>query len=259
MYRTRIAVTAVSLVMAAGLSTSAYAQKKPACQDVPLRWLIYQTATMADGTQVPAAIRGDSSWYSGGSNNVLHICGTSPTYDATIVVSSRRKVAFTFGAPLTGSVIAEVVAAGTYQDSPFLNLRNLLCFGCISGAQPFTTHFGIQVRIANDDYRLRFMPTQVDAPDRHINPDVIPAENNPYGASPARVFPQPYNCLSGGTIMPSWLVKGTNASADPNIVPGENLQVGTASRVTSTSVTHAGQYSMPFEMRIEALTCFAAY
>jgi hypothetical protein len=156
-------------------------------------------------------------------------------------------------------VVAETVAAGTYQDSPFLNLRNLLCVGCTSGAQPFTTHLGIQIRIGNDDYRARFMPTQVDAPDRHINPDVVPEENRPYEASPALIFPQPYNCTSGGTIRPSWLVRGTNPSSDPDIVPGENLQVGTASRVTSTSVIHAGQYSMPFEMRIEALTCFAAY
>lgn len=255
----RIAVAVGSMVLASGIWSAAHAQKSSSCQDVQIRWFIFQTATMPDGTSVPSAIRGDGSWYSGGTNSVIHRCGTTPTYDATIVVASRRKVSFVFGAPLTGSVVAETVAAGTYLDSPFFNLRNILCVGCATPSQPFTTHLGSQIRIGSDDYRLRFMPPGVDAPDRHINPDVLPFENSPYQASPVRVIPQPYNCLSGGPLMPAWVVRGTNPSADPNIVPGENLQVGTASRITNTSVTHAGQYSMPFEMRIEALSCFAAY
>ena len=100
------------------------------------------------------------------------------------------------------------------------------------------------------------MPPNVDAPDRHIEPGVIPAENTPFEASPARVIPQPYDCASGGTTNPSWIVRGSTPSADPAIPANENLQVGTLRRMTTTGLVHAGQYSMPFEMRIEALSCF---
>lgn len=259
MRKSVLAFAMVLLATVLGLS-SAQAQKKPACKDIPLRWFFSTTATQPDGTVVPSAIRGDGEWYADGLNNNIHVCGTSPTYDATIAVTSRRKVSFSFGAPVTGSVLSESIAGGTYSDSPFFNVRNLLCVGCRSDpSQPFTTRIGMQVKLVNQNYRLRFMPEHTDSPDRHTNPEAIPFENTPYLASPALVIPQPYDCLSGGTVKPSWIVRGTNPSADTRIAPAENLQVGTLSRVTSSSVIHAGQYSMPFEFRLEAMSCFKAY
>jgi hypothetical protein len=100
------------------------------------------------------------------------------------------------------------------------------------------------------------MPPGVDAPDLHIDHAVIPSENTPYEASPALVTPQAYNCASGGTTRPAWVVRGVNQSADPAVPPSDNLQLGTLRRVVNTGTVHAGQYSMPFEMRIEALSCF---
>lgn len=251
----KLTVTAVVMLFVAGSWTPASAQKT-ACKDIQTRWFIYPVATLADGTAVASAISGDGSWYSGGSNTVIHVCGTNPTYDATMLTSTKRKVKFFFGAPLTGSVVSESIAGGTYQDSPFMNVRNILCVGCADPSQPFTTRMGMRYNMNNADYRLRFFPFVTDSPDRHTDPATIPAENTPYDASPVLVIPQAYDCKTGGATKPSWIVRGTNPSADPDIAPGENLQVGTLGRVTRTNVIHAGQYSMPFEIRIEALSCF---
>jgi hypothetical protein len=241
--------------------TVATAQKKGGgCQDVAIRWYVYPVATLADGSAIPAAIQGDGNWYSnsqGASNSVIHRCGTDPSYDATLLVGKTRRLNLVFGTPIANSVMEESLPGGTYPGSHFMNVRNLLCVGCADPTVPFTTHFALQLYdISRQDYRLRFMPPTVDAPDRHIDPAVIPSENVPYEASPAQVIPQPYDCATGGATKPSWIVRGVNPSADPAIPASENLQVGTLRRVTRTGTVHAGQYSMPFEMRIEALSCF---
>jgi hypothetical protein len=236
------------------------AQKGGGCKDVPIRWFIFPVATLDDGSTVPAAIQGDGNWYSGSSgaaNAVIHRCGSDPTYDATMAVGKSRRVQFAFGAAVSGSVIQEILPPGTYSNSPFINVRNLLCVGCADPTAPFTTHMSVQLYgIGREDYRLRFMPPVVDAPDRHIDPTIIPEENVPYESSAATVIPQPYNCASGGAVMPSWIVRGVAASADPAIPASAGLQVGTLRRFTRTGTVHAGQYSMPFEMRIEASSCF---
>lgn len=251
----KLAVAIAGVLLGSGMwTTPAFAQRNT-CKDIPIQWVIYETATLPDGTVVPSAIRGDGQAYSG-QNTSIHVCGTSPSYDATIVVSNKRKLALTFGAPITGSVVAESIAGGPYYDSPFLNVRNLLCVGCADPTQPFTTRMGTQWRLSGSDYRLRFMPFTTDAPDRHTNPDAIPAENTPFESSPVRVLPQPYDCHVGGKVRPSWVVRGTNTSADPGIAASESLQVGTLTRVTNDDIIHSGQYSLPFEMRIEALSCF---
>lgn len=246
--------TAVAAAMICG-AVALQAQKGGGgCKDVPARWYIYPVATLSDGSTTAAAIQGDGNWY---PSAAIHRCGTNPTYDATIVVQKSRRVSFTFGAPVSGSVLEESLAPEIYQNSPFMNVRNLLCVGCGDPSAPFTTHMAFQLYDINrQDYRFRFMPPIVDAPDRHIDPAVIPFENTPYEASPARVIPQPYDCASGGATNPSWIVRGVTLSADPAIPANENLQVGTLRRLTRTGLVHAGQYSMPFEMRIEALSCF---
>lgn len=232
------------------------AQKGGGCRDIATRWYIYPVATLPDQSTIPAAISGDGGWYTGGS---IHRCGTSPTNDATIKLSKSRRVTFAFPVPVSGSIIEEALttSGATYQDGSFLNLRNILCVGCANPSAPFTTHFALQLYDINrQQYRLRFMPPGVDAPDLHIDPAIIPSENTPYEASPALVVPQPYDCASGGATRPSWIVRGVNPSADPSLSALDNLQVGTLRRVVTGGTVHAGQYSMPFEMRIEALSCF---
>lgn len=251
-------LTSLVLVLTFGGAVPTDAQKN-GCKDIPIQWTFSPVATMPDGTQVPSTINSDGKAYSsstGTSNTVIHVCGTDPTYDATMLVGGKRKVGFFFGAPLTGSVLQEVVAAGTYSDAPFMNVRNILCVGCADKTLPFTTRMGIQLKLNSQDYRFRFMPTATGAEDRHTDPAAIPAENTPYEGSPVLVIPQSYDCHVGGTTRPAWIVRGTNASVDDRIAAGENLQIGTLRRVTRTGTVHAGQYSMPFEIRIEALSCF---
>jgi hypothetical protein len=247
------------MVIAAGMWNPAWAQKG-GCKDVPIRWFVYPVATMQDGTTVPTNIAGDGDWYANGSgatNSVIHVCAANPTRDATATINSKRKLIVSFPAPITGSVIEETVT-GTYQNSGFMNLRNILCAGCADPTQPFTTHMSFQFYSLRNrqDYRLRFMPPVVDAPDLHIDPNQIPYENMPYESSPVLVIPQPYDCLAGGVTKPSWIIRAANPSTDAALPPGERLQVGTLYRLSSPNV-HAGQYSMPFEMRIEAQACFS--
>lgn len=237
----------------------AWAQKSN-CKDVPIRWFVYPVATMQDGTTVPANIAGDGDWYasgSGASNSLIHVCGANPTRDATATLSSKRELIVSFPAPVPGSVIQEAVT-GTFQTSGFMNVRNILCAGCAAPTQPFTSHMSFQFyNLRNrQDYRLRFMPPVVDAPDLHIDPNQIPYENMPYESSPVLVIPQPYDCPAGDATNPSWIVRATNPSADATLPSGDNLRVGTLYRLGSPNV-HAGHYSMPFEIRIEAQACFS--
>ena len=253
------AIAVVGILLGSGLSTAAYAQKNT-CKDIPLQWFIYSTAETPDGQVVSSSILGDAKWYSsasGTSNTVIHVCGTQPTYDATMLVGGKRKVAFVFDSPVAGSIQQESIPAATYQDSPFMNVRNILCVGCADKTAPFTSRMGMQLKMNSQSYHLRFMPEFTDAPDRHTNPEAIPGENTPYQASPVLVIPQPYDCHAAGTIRPSWIVRGAIRSSDPAVPASENLQVGTLRRVTRTGTVHAGQYSLPFEIRIEALSCFS--
>jgi hypothetical protein len=71
------------------------------------------------------------------------------------------------------------------------------------------------------------------------------------------VLPQPYDCHTGGTVKPSWIVRGTMTTTDSSVPADQRLQVGTLYRVDRTLAIHAGQYSMPLEIRIEAITCFS--
>lgn len=134
--------TAVAAAMVYG-AVAVQAQKGGGgCKDVPVRWYIYPVATLSDGSTTAAAIQGDGNWYPNGS---IHRCGANPTYDATMVVQKSRRVSFTFGAPVSGSELEESLAAGLYQNSPFLNVRNLLCVGCADPSAPFTTHLALQL------------------------------------------------------------------------------------------------------------------
>ncbi len=260
----RIILLSIGVVLGSGLWTGASAQKSK-CTDIPIRWFIYPVATMADGTTAPSAITGDGNWYaasSGTSNTVIHVCGTSPSRDATVTLSiGKRTIGVAFPEPIAGSATSESVR-GSYNNGAGMNVRNILCSGCSKmTGEPFTTHMGVQLGgllARNDTYRLRFMPTQTDAPDYLINEEIIPLENSPFESSPVLVLPQPYDCHVGGATKPSWIVRATNTSTDPNIAPGDSLQVGTLSRIDTKGARHAaGQYSMPFEMRIEALRCFS--
>ena len=103
-------------------------------------------------------------------------------------------------------------------------------------------------------YRLGFKglsPDLPNAPSIH-DPDQTAGDNVPFSSSPVLVYPN-YPPVCGVGSMPTWLVRATSLNS-----PGTMLQVGTLHKQATArqSPVHEGQYSMPFEMLIEALKCF---
>jgi hypothetical protein len=120
---------------------------------------------------------------------------------------------------------------------------------------PFTTHMGSTFTTAGDrsTYRLGFDPMQVDAPDLHSGDKNASIDNTPYVVAPATVYPT-YPAVCGTGAMPSWLVRGTTADG------AGNLELATLHKMPTgpnSSQIHEGQYSLPFEMLVEAMQCFA--
>lgn len=127
-----------SLVVAGALGSPLFAAR---CTDQPIRFYVYPVATLQDGvTTVSAAVQGDGNWYTGGR---INIC--SATYDATVVLPTKRKMTFIFPAPIPGSFVDTPIPAGSYSISTFVNVRNLLCVGCANPHNPFTTHVAMQL------------------------------------------------------------------------------------------------------------------
>jgi hypothetical protein len=240
-----VATLAAALVSVFGSVTPAWAQKST-CEDIPIRWTIYASSQDVGAT----AIRGDGDWYSaasGNSNVVVHVCGDNPSGDATMVVGSQRRVEFdlTVSRLIPGSGAG--VNSGLYANASFLNVRNLL----FDRVNPFTTRMSINLpKLANrQDHRLNFLPTVADTALRRYD-DPTASINDPAETSAVVVDPQAYDCDTrpGGTL-PAWIVRGVQ----PN--PDGQLQVATLTQVGSKGSTRVGQYSLPFEIRIEALTC----
>ncbi len=241
----------IALAISLGLAPSAWAAGPP-CVDIPVRVTILSNAVdPVTGGVIPSALRSDGSGeYVHGTSKVsatIRVC--DGTHDLILNVSStKRTFAYQFPTPIAGSVIDSqpAWAPGTFKASGWINVRNLLF-----SRQTFTTHMGTTFTAPDrGSYRIGFMPVAVDAPNLH---PVNDNQNTPYDSSPAKVYPQPFDCNSGGTTKPSWLVLGNN--------PGDlsKMQVGTlyklAGSASGTNV-HKGQYMMPFELRIDALTCF---
>ena len=227
------------------------------CQDIPLRVTLYTNAVVnpSTGATTPAAITSDG----GGEYTSANIMVCAGTYDAVTNLSgTKRTFTFSFPSPLTGSVVEAVPTwvPGSLPVAGWINIRNIL-FNKGSN-QPFATMAGSTFNVIGDrtTYRLGFkgyIPGMPNAPNIHGDPDTIQADNTPFTTSPVIVYPTyPVSCGTGA--MPTWLVRGTS----PN-PPGTEIQVGTLHKNPSTprdSEVHEGQYSMPFEMLIEALKCF---
>jgi hypothetical protein len=240
------ATVVVTIVCAAPSAEAA------SCTDVPIGVTILNNAVdpITGAVTASALVSDGGGEYLNGTSNVsatIHVC--DGTNDAILNSSSpKRRFIYQFPAPIQGSVIQSEPAwvPGSHNVSGWINVRNLLY-----SHQAFTTHMGTTF-IGPDraSYRLAFMPVNVDAPDLH---PVSDNENTPYDSSPAKVYPQAFDCNAGGTTKPSWLVVGNNLNSLGI------MEVGTLYKLASgthTTDTHEGQYTMPFELRIDALTCF---
>jgi hypothetical protein len=226
------------------------------CQDIPLRVTLYTNAVVDPSTEAttPAAITSDG----GGEYTSANIKVCSVTYDAVTNLSgTNRTFRFNFPPPIAGSAVeAPIWVASSFPVSGWINIRNIL-FGKGSN-QPFATMAGSTFTRSGNraTYRLGFKGSSPDlpnAPNLH-DPNNTPGDNTPFASSPVVVYPT-YPPVCGPGAMPTWLVRATV----PN-TPESILSVGTLYREPSNpangNAVHQGQYSMPFEMRIEALKCF---
>jgi hypothetical protein len=244
-------------VLAATVVAAAVFPARPvdaaSCTDVPIGVTILNNAVdQITGAVTTSALLSDGGGeYLNGTSNVsatIHVC--DGTNNAVLnVSSSKRTFIYQFTAPISGSVIQSkpVWVPGAYNVSGWIDVRNLLF-----SHQPFTTHMGTTFTGSDHaNYRLAFMPTTVDAPDLH---PVNDNQNIPYDSSPAKVYPQAFDCNAGGITKPSWLVVGNDLN---NL---GMMEVGTLYKLANNAHgtdTHEGQYTAPFELRIDALTCFS--
>jgi hypothetical protein len=221
------------------------------CQDVPLRVTIRNPVVdPATGAQLAAAIVSDGADYVHGVAQVsatLKVC--SGTGDAALnLATSKRSITAAFPSPLAGSVIEGSPAwvPGTHSLAGGINVRNLTF-----SREPFATHAGATFTLPADrsTYRLGFKGFSPDLPNAPnlTDPARTPGDNVPFPSSFVVVYPN-YPAVCGAGSMPSWDV----VAASPNS-PGTTLAVGTLHKQASRGgEIHQGQYSMPFEMRIEA-------
>jgi len=225
------------------------------CSDIPLRVTIFNSAVVDPSTTPPttvaSAVRSDGQ----GEYTTASIQICAGTNDAVTTLSGKRTFTFTFPAPIDGSIVQAVPSwvPGTYAVSGWINIRNLTY-----SKQPFATMAGATFSLSGDRSTYRFgfkglSPDLPNAPNLH-DPDNTSGDNVPFPSSPVVVYPN-YPVVCGAGSMPTWLVRATSPNS-----PGTQMEVGTLHKKASTpsgSDVHEGQYSMPFEMLIEATKCFA--
>ena len=246
----------VSFACVIGLLAIVRPASSAKCQDIPLRVMLFTNAVVdpSTGATTPAAIASDG----GGEYTSASIMVCAGTNDAvTNLSATKRTFRFIFPSPLAGSIVDTLPAwvPGSFLVSGWINIRNILFNK--GGNQPFATMAGSSLTRSGDrtTYSLAFKGYNQDlpnAPNLH-DPDNTPRDNTPFPSSPVIVYPT-YQVPCGPGAMPTWLVRGTS----PN-TPGTEMQLGTLHERPSgprDSAVHEGQYSMPFEMRIEAMKCF---
>jgi hypothetical protein len=261
------------ITIATVLCAAATAAHGGKCTDVPLRFTVHETATLMnlDGTvvtdssgnpvTVPSAIVGDGNDVY--TNASIQFC--SGTYDAVLnLINGSRKVSAILPAPIANSgTNSQTPPSGKYTVNGVLNVRNIVCNGCANPGQPFVARSGAELdsMYGGAEYNLRYFPavnisTLPFAPDLDNDGARVGNANSPNASSLAIVLPQPYNCATG--VYPSWIVRGTlqNSLSQPAY-----LQVGTLADLgkNGSGNTIVGQFSMPFEYQIQALSCFHPY
>ncbi len=246
-----IAITALSLAsLMAAAKVDAQKSKPSSCSDIP----VWVTILPVDDGILSGDAKG--TVYKAGVDSVsakINICGSSPTYDATLwLSSSKRTMGFTFPPPIAGSIISgqpPVWANGSaFAAKPLLYVRNIL-WGRMNVQYTFTTRLIMKSIAPPGDknlYDLRLQPHIVDA---LTNEPPYADTNLPQETATVTVQDIPGTCRStvGGTL-DSW------------IVTVDSPYVGTLHRQASRgqSETHSGQYHVPFKLLVEARSCVPA-
>jgi hypothetical protein len=244
-------VVAIATLVAPTIHNRGRVEAAGGCKDIPLRVTLFNSAVDTEtGNAIATAIQSDGGEYVNGVNSSVVIKVCTGTNDAVVNVSAtKRTFVFNFPSPLEGSVFQGQPSwvSRPQQVSGWISVRNITY-----RKTPFTTRAGATFTLAADrnTYRLGFLPVDADAPDLTTG-SIDPAiDNTPFPTSPATVYPT-YPEVCGPGSMPTWLVRGTATNS-----VGQ-LQVAALHKIPNRGPQiHQGQYSMPFEMRIEALQCF---
>jgi hypothetical protein len=240
----RIIVHATAVVlMAAGIASA----QKGKCNDVPIEVAV---VPMTGGALVDDGKGPYQEGVGGVYNTVIHTCGTSASYDATMgLITSRRSLGFTFPLPIDGSVYpgpAPVWAGSSFFAKPFMNVRRIL-WGRMQDPQQltFTTRMVFSYFSGPGDkasYALQFAPTVTDSGATGGQDANYPSET-----TPATVEDVLGTChiVTGGTL-DKWIVTVGAGS------------VGALMRDTNKgpALVQSGQYTMaPFQLIITAKSC----
>ena len=221
------------------------------CQDIPLQVTIYNNAVdPVTGATTPSAIQSDG----GGVYSASIKCGTN---DAVLNLGgTKRTFEFFFPIPIAGSVIQQSVpkwVPGVYATSGWINVRNITF-----SKQPFAT-------MAGSTFRSPWTVRPIGLGFKGQSPDLPNAPNlddpgedagrqHPLPSSSVIVYPT-YPTVCGAGSMPTWHVWATSPNS-----PGTILTVSTLHKMPSNphgTEVPEGQYTMPFEMLIEATQCFS--
>jgi hypothetical protein len=232
----------------------AWAAKPAKCQDIPVRVTLYNYAVTdpPTGATTPSALRSDG----GGEYTTASIKICSGTTDVVTTTGSRM-FTYVFPSPIPGSIIEAVPAwvPGTYAVSGSIVIHNILY-----SKEPFATMAGSFFKLSGGrvSYRLGFKGLSPDLPNAPNMEDGghTPGDNIPFPSSPVVVFPTyPFPCGPGN--MPRWLVQATSPNFPDQDTKMEVGTLHTEGNSRNPDGVHQGQYSMPFEMMIEAMQCFA--
>ena len=249
-------------VLSLALAVTASAAHGSTCTAIPVRFTFHETATLMDlsgnvvkdsgGNPVttPSAVVGDGSGDVYTTNASIR-CGT---YDAVLnLITGSRKLTLKLPAPLSGTGGSSLTPPpGNYTVNGVVNVRNVTCQGCANPGQPFVTRAGVQMNSMynGEEYNLRFAGPNISttlplAQDFDNDSTWIASA---YGTSLVYVAPQPYNCVSS---YPSWVVRGTLVNQSNNLQAATLIDMGK----NGGGTTNVGQFSIPFEYRIETLSC----
>ncbi len=249
----------LTLLASAGLIGEVGAAAQPAgtgkCNDTPLVFSL--GFTYVDGT-TSAAFYSDGT---GGSNPsyvdgvdgvtaVLHMCGTNPTHDATLLlVSSKRSM----GIDLTRRVHANSLTpswTGTpFYNPAFLNVRNILFNYDPNASYSFTTRFGSAFAMPpgpgkSTSYHVRMQnpadqavpPQSTDSvTNTPLNTSLVIVQHTPATAT----SPETWTAYPDATIM-GLTDSGANATQVGTLLQDQN----------NGAPLNAGQFTVPFLITI---------
>lgn len=262
---------------------SALAANRGASCDPPLVWTVYHSYT-DPGTSLirQSMITGDGSvTASDGSGNIgtvysnngsaviarLNTCGTSPSFDATLLLGTNRSFSLNLASALGNSYATN--PPSSYLAGTLLNVEDIMWCQhngyASSGCTFYTRLTSAETGPDRNTYHFRMEST---------NPNIVPdsytldsTANCPYANSPVQVVFTPA-ALSGtgkDTYVVTPVLQGTNtgsgwAAPAPNGACGGSgalpagtwpAAVGVLIQGTSGNSTNFGQYGVPFKFVIQ--------